>query len=439
MMHAVAWLTLIVTLLQYTATAAAAFAFKSSYINLSGVKHHIRDTGEVVTSDSSSSDATPGPIAILLHGFTGSTDAWDQVAPLLAAGGCRAIAYDRVGFGRTERPTVPTLPSPPPLPFAEALANALLSGEPPPSSGGGFALPNARRALAIGVEDPKALAPRLPWQWTSVGEDPYSSKFAVSNALRALLEEIVGSTDRPVYLVGHSAAGPLALRALVESVESTTTKLAGVALLAPAALDLREDPDVFDYDEAAPGLFDNLPLSLPPDLQRRLELETRIAAFRGVLSLPDAFGLQTARRIAEGRDLEAAVRAQVHPRMSGPEFAGRVEELANKYASPLYEFPDEWDRGLLNVYRADANPNAEDRKQRGRKLLRAAKEAKKQSGARVLVATGDSDKVVTVRHSERVGELLDAERFETFNETGHLPMDERPEELAAMLLKFMAD
>ena len=347
---------------------------------------------------------------------------------------------------------MPTLPSPPPLPFANKLANALLRGmEAPLSGGGGFALPNLQKALAIGVEDPKALAPRLPWAWTSVGEDPYSSKFAVSNALAALLEEKVGNadedSDRPVYLVGHSAAGPLALRALVKSESSTTrsssttpTRIAGVALLAPAALDFREDPDVFDIDDGAPGLFDDLPLSLqlPPDLRRRLELETRIAAFRGVLSLPDAFGLQTARRIAEGRDLEAAVRAQVHPRMSGPEFAGRVEELAKKYASPLYEFPDEWDRGLLNVYRADANPNAEDRNNRGRKLLRAAKEAKKRSGARVLVATGDSDKVVTVRHSERVGELLDAERFETLKETGHLPMDERPEELAEMLLKFIA-
>ena len=40
--------------------AATTQAFKSSFINLGGVRHHVRDTGDV--------DPT-GPIAVLLHGL----------------------------------------------------------------------------------------------------------------------------------------------------------------------------------------------------------------------------------------------------------------------------------------------------------------------------------------------------------------------------------
>ena len=48
--------------------------------------------------------------------------------------------------------------------------------------------------------------------------------------------------------------------------------LAGVALLAPASLDLREDADCFDVADDEPGLLDGVPL--PDDVRRRAELET---------------------------------------------------------------------------------------------------------------------------------------------------------------------
>ena len=43
-----------------------------------------------------------GPTILLLHNATGSTRDWRRVAPLLAAGGYRVIAYDRRGFGRSD-------------------------------------------------------------------------------------------------------------------------------------------------------------------------------------------------------------------------------------------------------------------------------------------------------------------------------------------------
>ena len=71
-------------LLYYVAVASA---FKSSFINLGGVKHHVRDTGE-----------SDGPLAIFFHGFAGSAASFEDVAPLLAAKNVRCIGVDRVAF-----------------------------------------------------------------------------------------------------------------------------------------------------------------------------------------------------------------------------------------------------------------------------------------------------------------------------------------------------
>lgn len=105
----------------------------------------------------------------------------------------------------------------------------------------------------------------------------------------------------------------------------------------------------------------------------------------------------------------------------------------------MREFPDTWDAALLNVYRADLTPGGGREGLSGRALIAAAREAAQRSGVKLLVATGDDDRVVRVAASERVAALLGEEaRFELLAETGHLPMDERPDELAALLLDFVA-
>jgi non-heme chloroperoxidase len=45
-----------------------------------------------------------GRPVILLHGWPLSADSWDDQAMALADAGCRAIAYDRRGFGRSSQP-----------------------------------------------------------------------------------------------------------------------------------------------------------------------------------------------------------------------------------------------------------------------------------------------------------------------------------------------
>ena len=162
---------------------------------------------------------------MLLHGFAGNTDSWEDVAPLLHAGGVRAIAIDRVGFGRTERPTPPSLPPPPPLPGRELVAeglNALVkAGGTPPAASLQSLLPDPRAALATALLRPATLAPRLPWELSRLGRDPYAPAFAVE-ALSPLLKTLLADDDalppsgpaRRIFFVGHSAGGPVALRAL---------------------------------------------------------------------------------------------------------------------------------------------------------------------------------------------------------------------------------
>lgn len=45
-----------------------------------------------------------GPTILLLHGFPESARAWRQIAPVLAARGCRVVAPDLRGYGRSDAP-----------------------------------------------------------------------------------------------------------------------------------------------------------------------------------------------------------------------------------------------------------------------------------------------------------------------------------------------
>ena len=122
--------------------------------------------------------------------------------------------------------------------------------------------------------------------------------------------------------------------------------------------------------------------------------------------------------------------------MHTPEFAARVAELADKYSAPTRQFPDDWDAALLNVYRADLTPVGREGLS-GRRLLTAAREGAARCNARLLVTTGDSDTVVPPRASQKVAALLGGVPCTLMQDTGHLPHDERPEELARILLDFI--
>jgi pimeloyl-ACP methyl ester carboxylesterase len=222
-----------------------------------------------------------------------------------------------------------------------------------------------------------------------------------------------------------------------------------VVLVAPACLDPREDPGAYEREEVKSSVAaENKPETsflealVPEDVRARIALETRFATFRAVSNLPDAFGLPGVAKMVDGRDMVEAVVGQMHPRMRANELRSRVEALAEKYTKPTQEFANVWDRALLNVYRADqpspvSLPNAPIPLLSGRALLLKAKETALQLRTEFLVVTGDSDFVVPVRASRLVAELLGTPSLVEMAETGHLPMDERPEELGKILVGFI--
>merc|ERR1711865_407004 len=170
----------------------------------------------------------------------------------------------------------------------------------------------------------------------------------------------------------------------------------------------------------------------------------------------------------------------------------RVAYLANKYKSPVDEFPNEWDIGLLNVYRADLfddNNNEDDnnnnnnkvrprrrqqqqqqrhRRLRGRELLNTVRDkmntvittiVSSTAGEvavipSICVISGDGDRVIPTKASKKVAEILSVSSSsssctETKNTTtnrttyveiegtGHLPMDEKPQQMAQVLLDWI--
>ena len=49
-------------------------------------------------------DHGAGPPVVLIHGYPLSGRAWDKQVPVLLGAGCRVIAYDRRGFGKSSQP-----------------------------------------------------------------------------------------------------------------------------------------------------------------------------------------------------------------------------------------------------------------------------------------------------------------------------------------------
>lgn len=272
--------------------------------------------------------------------------------------------------------------------------------------------------MAAGLRRPETLAVRGAWD----GLDPYSTQFAVST-IKPLLQSHNLTSSCEVYFVGHSAGSPVALQSYIRAASTRDflpdgVKLGGCVLAAPAVLELDEDPDAYDFSE---------------DEGAQIPYPLRLAAFRTLLALPDAFSIKLARRLVD-RDLREALLSQTHPRMAGEDMRERVKELADKYFAPTREFPEAWDLALLAVYRADVGVKDV---LRGRSLLA---KAKRMVGSKngLGVISGDSDGVVPLRASTRVAEILEVP-LKTISECGHLPMDEKPEDFASELTKFIND
>jgi pimeloyl-ACP methyl ester carboxylesterase len=73
-----------------------------TWVESDGVRLHVRDwpaTGHPTTGP------RPDRAALLVHGLASTSHIWDLVAPRLARGGVRAIAYDQRGHGLSAKPS----------------------------------------------------------------------------------------------------------------------------------------------------------------------------------------------------------------------------------------------------------------------------------------------------------------------------------------------
>lgn len=150
-----------------------------------------------------------------------------------------------------------------------------------------------------------------------------------------------------IFFVGHSAGSPIALRCYVEASSKQLlperAKLGGCYVVAPAVLELGEDPDAYNQSEevrrgeerGAEAKLTAAPVPAPSPLLliqdgSQIPLPLRLAAFRTLLALPDAFSVKVARRLVDNRDVREALLGQTHPRMAEPDMEERVQQLAEK-------------------------------------------------------------------------------------------------------------
>jgi haloalkane dehalogenase len=68
------------------------FGFDPRYVEIAGLRMHLVDEGS-------------GPLVLLLHGEPTWSFLYRTMIPPLVAGGCRALAPDLFGFGRSDKPT----------------------------------------------------------------------------------------------------------------------------------------------------------------------------------------------------------------------------------------------------------------------------------------------------------------------------------------------
>jgi pimeloyl-ACP methyl ester carboxylesterase len=252
---------------------------------------------------------------VLLHGFAASVFSWRKVMEPLSDAGM-VVAFDRPGFGLTERP--------------------------------------------------------MPGEWD--GESPYSPE-AQADLTVALLDEL--GIDRAV-LVGHSAGGTIALL---------------TALRYPERVEALVLEDAAVYENAGTPEWIG-PLLRTPPMGRLGPLLVRSLTLWG----------------------EAAIRTA----WSDPDKI--TVELISGYKKPLQA--ENWDRALWELVLASHPLGLEERLD--------------EVSVPALVITGELDRIVPARNSERLAAELPAAELVLIPDCGHVPHEECPGEFLEAVREFVA-
>jgi len=275
----------------------------SLFIDVGGLQVHYKIVGQ------------DGRTLVLLHGFAASVFSWRKVMEPLSESGM-VVAFDRPGFGLTERP--------------------------------------------------------MPGEWD--GESPYSPE-AQADLTVALLDEL--GIDRAV-LVGHSAGGTIALL---------------TALRHPERVEALVLEDAAVYENTGTPEWMGPFLRTPP-MGRMGPLLVRSLTLWG----------------------EAAIRTA----WSDPDKI--TVELISGYKKPLQA--ENWDRALWELVLASHPLGLEER------LYEVSVPA--------LVITGERDRIVPTRNSERLAAELPAAELVVIPGCGHVPHEECPGEFLLAATEFFS-
>jgi pimeloyl-ACP methyl ester carboxylesterase len=285
--------------------AAEIWGSESKFVELAGQEVHY------VTAGNPSSKR----LIVLLHGFGASAFSYKDVLEPLGEIGY-VIAYDRTGFGFTERPT----------------------------------------------------------SWS--GTNPYGIE-----AQLALLDELVTEfgANKDVYILGHSAGGNIAAAYAVDHQE----QLAGAILFAPAVLTTGGAPGFLNWIFSVPQINHVGPLLVSSIATSGLDL------------LYESYYDQN--------------------KITDATLAG--------YRAPLKV--NGWEKAFWEFNKAPRNSGV------GERLAEFAMP--------ILVITGDSDTVVPTYDSVMVAERIANSKLVKISQTGHLPNEEKPEEFAIEVIKFIEE
>jgi pimeloyl-ACP methyl ester carboxylesterase len=275
----------------------------SLFVDVGGLQVHYKIVGQ------------DGRTLVLLHGFAASVFSWRKVMEPLSEAGM-VVAFDRPGFGLTERP--------------------------------------------------------MPGEWD--GESPYSPE-AQADLTVALLDEL--GIDRAV-LVGHSAGGTIALL---------------TALRYPERVEALVLEDAAVYENAGTPEWIG-PLLRTPPMGRLGPLLVRSLTLWG----------------------EAAIRTA----WSDPDKI--TVELISGYKKPLQA--ENWDRALWELVLASHPLGLEERLD--------------EVSVPALVITGELDRIVPTRNSERLAAELPAAELVVIPDCGHVPHEECPGEFVEAVREFVA-
>jgi len=285
----------------------------SRFLDVDGIEVHHEVIGPSHADGDAGGDV---PTLLLSHHFYGSTPVWDRLTPLLADR-YRMVAWDRPGFGLTERPLRGTLPH----------------------------NPYTRTAAA-----------RLGW---------------------SLLDRL--GIERTV-LVGASAGGTNVLEMYAQAPD----RVSAIVLLAPA----------ITGDVGAPT---------------RLRPLLRAAPLRRL-------GPRVVERVIGDITRERSTRSWADPSRARDEDLAPYRDLVRV---------EGWSRGLWEVMTAEGPPDL-------RRVLRSI-------DVPTLVVTGAQDRTIAPRWGRWVAATVPGGRFELLPDCGHVPHQERPEELAHIVRPFLAE